>query len=218
MSCLCLLWSVHEYRLSSWLGQQEDIHRIVLYQSDSSLTPWTQRCIRQADCIIIVGLGEQEPTVGEVCQKARWSDHTDELWFRFFTWIFSVPVVGENAGGKCSSCSEAAGAAAQRGWSYTQRHCWVAQHEELDLKTPPPVLSTQSFLQAKFTETGMKLNCTGLFLLNKYILICKYSYSLGQPGCWSCLTRAKCLFDKHLEPLTTMMASRARSINYICFY
>ncbi|XP_056601502.1 patatin-like phospholipase domain-containing protein 7 isoform X2 [Triplophysa dalaica] len=58
--------SVHEYRLSSWLGHQEDIHRIVLYQSDASLTPWTQRCIRQADCIIIVGLGEQEPTVGEL--------------------------------------------------------------------------------------------------------------------------------------------------------
>ncbi|XP_072521317.1 patatin-like phospholipase domain-containing protein 7 [Salminus brasiliensis] len=58
--------SVHEYRLSSWLGQQEDIHRIVLYQSDSTLTPWTQRCIRQADCILIVGLGEQEPTVGEL--------------------------------------------------------------------------------------------------------------------------------------------------------
>ncbi|XP_071981451.1 patatin-like phospholipase domain-containing protein 7 isoform X3 [Engystomops pustulosus] len=58
--------SVHEYRLSSWLGQQEDIHRIVLYQSDYCLTPWTQRCIRQADCILIVGLGEQEPTVGEL--------------------------------------------------------------------------------------------------------------------------------------------------------
>ncbi|XP_055516324.1 patatin-like phospholipase domain-containing protein 7 isoform X1 [Leucoraja erinacea] len=58
--------SIHEYRLSSWLAQQEDIHRIVLYQSDSSMTPWTQRCIRQADCILIVGLGEQEPTVGEL--------------------------------------------------------------------------------------------------------------------------------------------------------
>ncbi|KAM8934804.1 patatin-like phospholipase domain-containing protein 7 isoform 2-T2 [Pelodytes ibericus] len=58
--------SVHEYRLSSWLGQQEDIHRIVLYQSDYYLTPWTQRCIRQADCILIVGLGDQEPTVGEL--------------------------------------------------------------------------------------------------------------------------------------------------------
>ncbi|XP_075885209.1 patatin-like phospholipase domain-containing protein 7 [Nelusetta ayraudi] len=58
--------SVHEYRLSSWLGQQEDLHRIVLYQSDGRLSPWTQRCIRQADCIIIVGLGEQEPTVGQL--------------------------------------------------------------------------------------------------------------------------------------------------------
>nr|XP_031532962.1 patatin-like phospholipase domain-containing protein 7 isoform X9 [Vicugna pacos] len=58
--------SVHEYRLSSWLGQQEDVHRIVLYQADGTLTPWTQRCIRQADCILIVGLGEQEPTVGEL--------------------------------------------------------------------------------------------------------------------------------------------------------
>uniref|UniRef100_A0A673BBG5 lysophospholipase n=1 Tax=Sphaeramia orbicularis TaxID=375764 RepID=A0A673BBG5_9TELE len=60
------LVSVHEYRLSSWLGQQEDIHRIVLYQTDYTLTPWTQRCIRQADCIIIVGLGEQDPAVGEL--------------------------------------------------------------------------------------------------------------------------------------------------------
>ncbi|XP_032722223.1 patatin-like phospholipase domain-containing protein 7 isoform X1 [Lontra canadensis] len=58
--------SIHEYRLSSWLGQQEDIHRIVLYQADGTLTPWTQRCIRQADCILIVGLGEQEPSVGEL--------------------------------------------------------------------------------------------------------------------------------------------------------
>uniref|UniRef100_A0A5F9CI16 Patatin like phospholipase domain containing 7 n=1 Tax=Oryctolagus cuniculus TaxID=9986 RepID=A0A5F9CI16_RABIT len=58
--------SVHEYRLSSWLGQQEDIHRIVLYQTDSTLTPWTQRCVRQADCVLIVGLGEQEPLLGEL--------------------------------------------------------------------------------------------------------------------------------------------------------
>uniref|UniRef100_A0A8C4WPE1 lysophospholipase n=1 Tax=Eptatretus burgeri TaxID=7764 RepID=A0A8C4WPE1_EPTBU len=58
--------SIHEYRLSSWLGQQEDLHRIVLYQTDGGMTPWTQRCVRQADCILIVGLGEQEPTVGNL--------------------------------------------------------------------------------------------------------------------------------------------------------
>uniref|UniRef100_A0A673HS56 lysophospholipase n=1 Tax=Sinocyclocheilus rhinocerous TaxID=307959 RepID=A0A673HS56_9TELE len=60
--------SIHEYRLSGWLAQQEDINRIVLYQTDSSMTPWTQRCIRQADCILIVGLGDQEPALGELEQ------------------------------------------------------------------------------------------------------------------------------------------------------
>lgn len=38
----------------------------MLYQTDSSLTPWTVRCLRQADCILIVGLGDQEPTLGQV--------------------------------------------------------------------------------------------------------------------------------------------------------
>lgn len=42
----------------------------MLYQADGTLTPWTQRCIRQADCILIVGLGEQEPSVGEVSWRA----------------------------------------------------------------------------------------------------------------------------------------------------
>uniref|UniRef100_A0A9J8DIT1 lysophospholipase n=1 Tax=Cyprinus carpio carpio TaxID=630221 RepID=A0A9J8DIT1_CYPCA len=60
--------SIHKYRLSGWLAQQEDINRIVLYQTDSSMTPWTQRCIRQADCILIVGLGDQEPALGELEQ------------------------------------------------------------------------------------------------------------------------------------------------------
>ncbi|XP_010871311.1 patatin-like phospholipase domain-containing protein 6 isoform X1 [Esox lucius] len=60
--------SIHEYRLSGWLAQQEDINRIVLYQTDSSMTPWTQRCIRQADCILIVGLGDQEPALGQLEQ------------------------------------------------------------------------------------------------------------------------------------------------------
>uniref|UniRef100_A0A674DQ25 lysophospholipase n=1 Tax=Salmo trutta TaxID=8032 RepID=A0A674DQ25_SALTR len=60
--------NIHEYRLSGWLAQQEDINRIVLYQTDSSMTPWTQRCIRQADCILIVGLGEQEPALGQLEQ------------------------------------------------------------------------------------------------------------------------------------------------------
>ena len=38
---------VNDYRLSSWLSQQEDVHLMVLYECDRRLTPWTQRCIRQ---------------------------------------------------------------------------------------------------------------------------------------------------------------------------
>lgn len=56
----------NEYRLTSWLAQQEDQHKIALYQCDSSFTPWTQRCIRQADCILIIGLAEKGPALGKV--------------------------------------------------------------------------------------------------------------------------------------------------------
>lgn len=69
---LPLICSIQEFRLSGWLAQQEDTHRIVLYQTDSSLTPWTLRCLRQADCILMVGLGDQEPTLGQV-----WRLHSD---------------------------------------------------------------------------------------------------------------------------------------------
>ncbi|XP_047367167.1 neuropathy target esterase sws isoform X5 [Vespa velutina] len=55
---------MNEYRLTSWLAQQEDQHRISLYQCDSTYTLWTQRCVRQADCILIVGLGDRPPSIG----------------------------------------------------------------------------------------------------------------------------------------------------------
>ncbi|XP_026669648.1 neuropathy target esterase sws isoform X2 [Ceratina calcarata] len=54
----------NEYRLTSWLAQQEDQHRISLYQCDPTYTLWTQRCVRQADCILIVGLGDKPPSIG----------------------------------------------------------------------------------------------------------------------------------------------------------
>ncbi|XP_074654030.1 patatin-like phospholipase domain-containing protein 6 [Tubulanus polymorphus] len=57
------LESVNEYRLTSWLGQQEDLHRMVLYQCDTRVTPWTKQCIRQADCILVVGIAENDPVV-----------------------------------------------------------------------------------------------------------------------------------------------------------
>ncbi len=58
--------TINDYRLSAWLGQQEELHRIVVYQCDKQLTPWTKRSLRQADCILIVGIGWKGPVKGSV--------------------------------------------------------------------------------------------------------------------------------------------------------
>ena len=59
-SCLYMLYvlflSLHEYYLSNWLGQQEEIHRIVVYQSDSWMSEWTKRCIRQVHAVSLTFL------------------------------------------------------------------------------------------------------------------------------------------------------------------
>ncbi|XP_034671332.1 neuropathy target esterase sws isoform X3 [Drosophila subobscura] len=57
--------AANEYRLTSWLAQQEDRNIITLYQCDNALSPWTQRCMRQADVVLIVGLGDHSHAVGK---------------------------------------------------------------------------------------------------------------------------------------------------------
>ena len=60
------VFSVNEFRLSSWLNQQEDIQRMVLYQCDPGISKWTKHCIRQADAILIVAVADTGPSVGAV--------------------------------------------------------------------------------------------------------------------------------------------------------
>jgi lysophospholipid hydrolase len=53
-------------RLLSWLAEQEESHRLVLYIADSGIkNPWSQRCIRQADCLILVAIGDGDGSLGE---------------------------------------------------------------------------------------------------------------------------------------------------------
>ncbi|KAK9764239.1 phosphatidylcholine and lysophosphatidylcholine phospholipase [Basidiobolus ranarum] len=53
-------------KMTSWLADQEENVGLVLYVADSGVnSPWTQRCIRQADCILLIGLGDSSPAVGE---------------------------------------------------------------------------------------------------------------------------------------------------------
>ncbi|XP_052766241.1 patatin-like phospholipase domain-containing protein 7 isoform X3 [Mya arenaria] len=66
--------NVNEFRLFSWLGQQEDIHRMILYQCDYTMTKWTKMCIRQADAILIVGMSGNDHKVGELEQQMETID------------------------------------------------------------------------------------------------------------------------------------------------
>ncbi|KAI0274950.1 patatin-domain-containing protein [Gloeopeniophorella convolvens] len=52
-------------KTAAWLADQEQRFKIVLYVADSSVgSSWTQTCIRQADYVLLVGMGD-DPSIGE---------------------------------------------------------------------------------------------------------------------------------------------------------
>ncbi|TPP58576.1 Patatin phospholipase domain-containing protein 7 [Fasciola gigantica] len=55
--------SVNQYRLNAWLSHQEDLHRIVFFVCNSSRSSaWNRLCIRQADCVLVLALGNSDPS------------------------------------------------------------------------------------------------------------------------------------------------------------
>ena len=50
--------------LLQWCAQQEMSHRYVIYTADHENTPWTYRCLRQADHVIFVGAGAGDSGIG----------------------------------------------------------------------------------------------------------------------------------------------------------
>ena len=53
-------------KLSQYLADLEERYGMLLYIADTNVnSPWTQTCIAQADCILLVGLAEESPSVGE---------------------------------------------------------------------------------------------------------------------------------------------------------
>jgi lysophospholipid hydrolase len=53
-------------KLSQYLADLEERYGMVLYIADTNVNaPWTQTCITQADCILLVGLAEGSPSIGE---------------------------------------------------------------------------------------------------------------------------------------------------------
>ncbi|KAJ5885483.1 Lysophospholipase nte1 [Penicillium taxi] len=53
-------------KLSQYLADLEEKYGLVLYVADTNVnSPWTQTCISQADSILLIGLAEASPQIGE---------------------------------------------------------------------------------------------------------------------------------------------------------
>ncbi len=53
-------------RLVQWLASLEHDHRHVVYEADCHASPWTERCLRQADRILLVADATANPAPGEI--------------------------------------------------------------------------------------------------------------------------------------------------------
>ena len=56
----------NDSKILGWLYEQERKNDFLIYEADPINTPWTERCIRQADCILIVCLASSEPGVSQL--------------------------------------------------------------------------------------------------------------------------------------------------------
>ncbi|HET9265277.1 MAG TPA: cyclic nucleotide-binding and patatin-like phospholipase domain-containing protein [Vicinamibacterales bacterium] len=52
--------------LLEWLAGLESVHRFVVYQADRGLSPWTERCVRQADRIVLAANAAGSEAPGEI--------------------------------------------------------------------------------------------------------------------------------------------------------
>ncbi len=55
-----------EHRVTEWLNGLEEQFRYVVYEADSHESNWTQRCLRQADHVLVVADADSNPIPGEV--------------------------------------------------------------------------------------------------------------------------------------------------------
>jgi predicted acylesterase/phospholipase RssA len=49
-----------------WLNQQATQYKFRLFQTNFSVTPWTKRCLRQADLVLLVGWAHDNPALSEI--------------------------------------------------------------------------------------------------------------------------------------------------------
>jgi predicted acylesterase/phospholipase RssA/CRP-like cAMP-binding protein len=57
-----------------WLNEQEANYRYIIYEADPAVSHWTERCLRQADRILLVGDAHGSPELGAIEQALLVND------------------------------------------------------------------------------------------------------------------------------------------------
>ena len=57
--------------LDLWLEEQESSHRFVLFEADYKWSHWTQKCIREADVVLLVGWSDADVALSEAERQIR---------------------------------------------------------------------------------------------------------------------------------------------------
>ena len=68
----------NDLRLRSWLSQQERRYRVILLQTDPTVTNWTRRCIRNADEIIYVAEADHTPKASAIVDEIQQTEFASQ--------------------------------------------------------------------------------------------------------------------------------------------
>lgn len=66
------------HELADWLDNQEVKHAFAVYEADPDLSPWTRRCLRQADLVVCVADPGGDVALGAVELELRHATETQE--------------------------------------------------------------------------------------------------------------------------------------------
>jgi len=65
--------ALHELRMTRFLGEVEEKHRLVVFQADQRYTWWTRLCIAQADAILLLVKADKAPETTKVERCLEWA-------------------------------------------------------------------------------------------------------------------------------------------------
>lgn len=72
-----------DLRLRAWMNEQETHYQFLLLRTDPTVTPWSTRCIREADTLLQVGRGLADPSLTAVEREIlRQQEANSTTWSR----------------------------------------------------------------------------------------------------------------------------------------